>query len=97
MNTITPQELKRKILDGEEVFLIDVRSPMEFSGGSIDGAINIPMPEMKSIVEKVPDTDAEIVCFCASGARSAFGTEFIRELGYTNVKNLSGGLMNYKL
>jgi rhodanese-related sulfurtransferase len=97
MKTITPQELKRKILDGEKIFIVDVRSSFEFGMRTIDGAINIPMNQMESIQEEISDTDAEIVCICASGARSAFATEVLSEMGYTNVKNLSGGLMNYKL
>ena len=74
--------------------IIDVRSGEEFASGYIDGAINIPVETISSINESV-SKDTVIILYCASGMRSSQAAKTLVDLGYTNVYNLDGGLINW--
>jgi molybdopterin/thiamine biosynthesis adenylyltransferase/rhodanese-related sulfurtransferase len=84
------------LLDDGAVFL-DVRERDEWDEGHIPGAIHVPRGNLESRVENaVPDRGSRIVVYCASGARSAFATKTLEELGYVDVVNLSGGYVEWK-
>lgn len=72
--------------------IIDVRTPGEFHGGAVDNAINIPLDELNHRLEEIGSTDRDITLYCASGARSSYGVNVLKQMGYTNVKN-GGGIM----
>ena len=72
--------------------IIDVRTSGEFSSGYIDGAINIPVDNISSITY---EKDTVIILYCASGMRSSQAAQTLVDLGYTNVYNLDGGLINW--
>lgn len=74
--------------------IIDVRTGSEFASGYIDGAINIPANNISSINGSV-DKDTVIILYCASGMRSTEAAKTLVDLGYTNVYNLDGGLINW--
>ena len=74
--------------------IIDVRTGGEFASGYIDGAINIPVNNISSINGSV-DKDTVIILYCASGMRSTEAAKTLVDLGYTNVYNLDGGLINW--
>ena len=76
----------------DEAIVIDVRTSQEFASGYIDGAINIPVDNIESIEY---DKDTVIIVYCASGMRSANAAKTLIDLGYTNVYNLDGGLINW--
>ncbi len=67
--------------------VIDVRTPMEFSMGAYPGAVNISLDELAGRIQELASTDREIILYCASGARSAYGVRVLDQLGYTNVRN----------
>ncbi|MFW5694914.1 MAG: FAD-dependent oxidoreductase [Alkalispirochaeta sp.] len=67
--------------------VIDVRTPMEFGMGAYPGAVNISLDEIGPRVQELATTDREIILYCASGARSAYGLRVLEQLGYTNVHN----------
>ncbi|HSL64704.1 MAG TPA: molybdopterin-synthase adenylyltransferase MoeB [Gaiellaceae bacterium] len=76
---------------------LDVRERDEWDEGHIPGAIHVPRGSLESRVESaVPDRAAPIVVYCASGARSAFATKSLLELGYEDVRNLAGGIVDWK-
>ncbi|MBA3276618.1 MAG: molybdopterin-synthase adenylyltransferase MoeB [Chloroflexia bacterium] len=76
---------------------IDVREPDEVAQGVIPGATAIPRGFLEARIEDtVRDRDEPIVVYCAGGARSAFATESLHELGYTNVVSLAGGFGAWK-
>jgi molybdopterin/thiamine biosynthesis adenylyltransferase/rhodanese-related sulfurtransferase len=78
------------------VFL-DVRERDEWDEGHIPGAIHVPRGNLESRIENaVPDRGSRIVVYCASGARSAFATKTLEELGYVDVVNLAGGYIEWK-
>lgn len=60
--------------------LLDVRTPMEFSMGHIEGAKNIPVQELGARFREIPKGD--VVIYCRSGARSAAAAQFLRSQGY---------------
>jgi molybdopterin/thiamine biosynthesis adenylyltransferase/rhodanese-related sulfurtransferase len=83
-------------LDDGTVFL-DVRERSEWDEGHLPGAIHVPRGSLESRIENaVPDHDRRIVVYCASGARSAFATKSLEELGYEDVVNLEGGYTEWK-
>ena len=86
------------LLDGgDPPGLVDVRERGEWDEGHLPGAIHIPRGSLESRVEQaLPDRDRPIVVYCATGARSAFATKSLEELGYTNVANLAGGIVDWK-
>jgi NADPH-dependent 2,4-dienoyl-CoA reductase/sulfur reductase-like enzyme/rhodanese-related sulfurtransferase len=74
--------------------LIDVRTPQEFSLGTIEGAINIPLDELRSRLMEIP-RNKEIILFCQVGQRGYLAYRILIQNGYTNVKNVSGGYKTY--
>jgi molybdopterin/thiamine biosynthesis adenylyltransferase/rhodanese-related sulfurtransferase len=76
---------------------VDVREREEWDEGHIPGAVHVPRGYLESRIEAaVPDRDRSVVVYCASGARSAFATRTLEELGYTDVRNLAGGIVDWK-
>ena len=89
--TITVRELKTRRDKGDQVFLLDVREPHEYSMAKIDGAVLIPLGELPNSLGKLDQT-AEIVAYCHKGMRSADAVGFLLQQGFSNVKNLIGGI-----
>ncbi len=87
-------ELKRKIDAKEDFFLLDVREPNEYQIGKIPGSTLIPLGEVPQRVNEIP-RDKEIIVHCKMGGRSAKAAAFLRQQGYTNVKNLKGGITDW--
>lgn len=77
-----------------ERLLIDVRTPGEFEFARINGAINIPVDDIRSRLSEIPK-DKEIVLYCAVGLRGYLASRILLQNGYTNVYNLSGGYKTY--
>lgn len=90
--TITVQELKQKIDQGETVILIDVREPWEYNIAKIQGAQLIPLGTLATEYKKL-DPNAEIVIHCKMGMRSMDAAQFLLQQGFKNVKNLTGGII----
>lgn len=80
--------------DRNEVFLLDVRTSAEYSFGSIAGAVNIPLDELRSRLNEIP-TDKSIYIFCAVGLRGYLALKILFAHNFKNVKNLSGGYKTY--
>ena len=81
----------------EEITLIDVRESSELEGGIIPGAITIARGVLETNIEnRIGEKTSPIVVYCASGIRSAFATQTLLQLGYTNVKSLIGGFNKWK-
>src|SRR5687767_10617530 len=70
----------RWVQDG--ALLVDVRTPGEFSGGHIDGAVNIPIEDLEKHTDRLSDKSRPVVVYCTSGVRSARVARALRELGY---------------
>lgn len=81
-------------MDPRDVFLLDVRTPEEYALGTIRGAINIPLDDLRERIDEVPH-DRRIVVFCAVGLRGYLAQRILLGRGYKDVRNLSGGYKTY--
>ena len=68
--------------------LLDVRSPGEFSGQHLEGAVNIPVGELQSRLGELGDTSQTVVVYCASGVRSKAAAQVLQAGGFTGVHDL---------
>jgi rhodanese-related sulfurtransferase len=91
MNEITPQDLKARLDRNEAPLLLDVRQDWETQLCRLPNAVHIPIEELELRVEELNAQDS-IVVYCHQGVRSAAVAEYLRSLGFRDVKNLSGGL-----
>jgi rhodanese-related sulfurtransferase len=93
---ITVQELKERLEKGEKLNLFDVREPNEYADDNI-GATLIPLGELPYRVDELEGLeDEEVIVHCRSGARSARAQQILEENGFTNVRNLIGGMLEYR-
>ncbi len=82
-----------EFIKNKGALLIDVRSSQEYDEDHINGAINIPLYNIKKEIEKIAkDKNQIIILYCATGARSKKAKTEIEKLGYENVYNLKGGI-----
>jgi adenylyltransferase/sulfurtransferase len=90
--TMTVHELKELRDSGDNHFLLDVREPHEQSISRIDGAVLIPLGELEQRTAELP-RDKRILVHCKSGGRSARAVSLLRDEGFENVWNISGGII----
>lgn len=88
--SITVEELKQLRDAGKEPFLLDVREPHEYQICNLGGHL-IPLNDLPKRVNEL-DSSREIVVHCKMGGRSAKAVDFLRQSGFTKVKNLTGGI-----
>ena len=79
----------------DNVTLIDVRTPDEYALGTIPGAINIPLDDMRERMSEIP-ADRPVWLFCGVGLRGYLASNILKANGYKDVRNLIGGLKTYK-
>lgn len=93
-NTVKPADLNTEIVGGTVPFILDVRSQTEWDeNGHIEGSVLVPVNDVPASLAQLPaDKAAPIVVTCASGHRGAMVMMYLQFLGYTNVRNLAGGL-----
>jgi len=78
-------------MSSPDPLLIDVRSPGEYAGGYLDGAVNLPLDQLQAGIARVaPDLGQPIVLYCASGGRSGMGCMLLQQMGYRQVSNGGG-------
>jgi molybdopterin/thiamine biosynthesis adenylyltransferase/rhodanese-related sulfurtransferase len=88
---VSPKEAEASRSAG--AVLVDVREQAEWDAGYIPGAIHIPRAYLEQRIEEfVPDREAKVVVYCASGVRSAYGTATLGQLGYRDVASMAGGI-----
>ncbi|MEG2771529.1 MAG: FAD-dependent oxidoreductase [Alistipes sp.] len=92
MPIVTWREMQQA--DPEKILLLDVRTRDEFAFGTIVGAVNIPLDEIRHRLPEIP-TDKPIYIFCAVGLRGYLALKILTARGYTQVRNLSGGYKTY--
>jgi rhodanese-related sulfurtransferase len=93
---ISPAEAAAKSKSGEAV-IIDVREKDEWDEEHIPDATHVSRGTIElDIEEKVPDSDAMIICHCGGGGRSALAAENLQKMGYKNVRSMAGGLKAWR-
>jgi len=88
---ISPKELKTRLDKGDTLVLLDVREDWEYSLAKIDGSILVPLGTLPQSLNRL-NREAEIIAICHHGMRSADATNFLLQQGFSNVKNLVGGI-----
>jgi len=99
METLTKEELKKMIDEGEDFELINVLGPERFEAKHIPGSINIPVNKIEQRIEdKVPNKNRKIVVYCTSFSCQASPTaaKKLDEMGYTNVYDYEGGIKDWE-
>jgi sulfur-carrier protein adenylyltransferase/sulfurtransferase len=85
------EELKQRMDNKEEIFILDVREPHEYQLCNIGGHL-IPLNDLPKRIGEL-DKNKEMVVHCRSGVRSGKAVEFLRQQGFTKAKNLAGGIL----
>lgn len=83
----TVEQLRQR----DDVFILDVREDYEFDSGHIPGATLVPLGQIPSRLDEVP-RDKTVIAVCRSGNRSGQATNFLRQQGFDNVHNMTGGM-----
>jgi len=91
MQTMLPEELKKRLDAGEKPILLDVREPWEFSICKIEGSVNISMSEPEKLINELNAND-EIIAICHHGMRSFQVCNYLENNGFNKVLNLDGGI-----
>jgi len=91
---ITAVELKRRLDRGDNLKIVDVREPNEYQINRIEGSVLIPLGDVPKRYNELDPQD-EIVVQCKVGGRSAKAADFLRSVGFKNVLNLKGGILDW--
>jgi len=97
MQTITVEELKSRLDNGEKPNVIDVREPHEYEEYNI-GAKLIPLGQIQTMqIDEIEHLkDEELIVHCRSGKRSMMACQILDTMGFTNTKNLTGGILEWQ-
>ena len=97
MTTINVEEVKFRLDAGEKLNLVDVREPDEHTAFNI-GGILLPLGKIQTMqVDNIEDLkNQEVICYCRSGNRSMQACLMLETFGFTNVKNLTGGMLDWQ-
>lgn len=97
MQTISIEQLHDRMQSGESVYLVDVREPQEHADFNIGGVL-LPLGKiMQAEVDELEQMkDKEVVLYCRSGNRSGQACMMLEAMGFTQVKNLVGGMLAWR-
>lgn len=97
MQNITPEEVKERLDKGEHLNLVDVREPHERAEFNIGGVL-VPLGKVQTM--QIDELDKlkneEVIVYCRSGNRSGQAALILETLGFTNTKNLAGGMLAWQ-
>jgi sulfur-carrier protein adenylyltransferase/sulfurtransferase len=93
---VDPSEVAELMHEG--VAIIDVRETEEYATGHLPGAKHVPRSYLETRIEGiVPDRSSQVILYCASGNRSAYGARTLeQDLGYEHVRSMTGGITLWK-
>lgn len=95
MLTITTTELQNRLDRGERLTIIDVREPGEYAEGHIPGSSLHPLGQIQSWVQLF-DKNQELFLICRTGNRSGTAYQFLENMGFTNLRNITGGMTAWR-
>ena len=97
IDEISTVQANERLRSPEAPLFVDVRETDEWEEGHIPGAIHVPRGRLESRIEGlIPDKSRTLVVYCSVGARSAFATKVLGEMGYVDVVNVAGGFTDWK-
>ena len=91
---MSAEKLHQRIVEGPELTLVDVRAKREFMTGHINGAINIPFPDLRTRYREL-DPIVPTMVICNTGHRSSLATSMLKQYGFKEVWNVAGGMTGY--
>lgn len=91
---ITARDAKALLDGNKKVYLLDVRTPQEYSQGKLAGSVLIPIGEFQRRIGEVPK-NRPIVVYCAVGSRSKSVAGFLSQQGYRDVYNMTDGIVGW--
>lgn len=94
INKIDCATLHKRLLAGDDLVLVDIRTPPEMAQGMLEGALRLPMHLIPLRLGELP-RDRDLVLYCRSGARSYQTCGFMQQQGYERVINLRGGIIDW--
>jgi rhodanese-related sulfurtransferase len=96
LETVSPSVAASVIAEATDEIILDIRTPEEYNGGIIEGAINIDFysPTFSDDLDAL-DKDVHYVVYCRSGNRSGQAMSTFEELGFTNITEIGGGIVNW--
>jgi rhodanese-related sulfurtransferase len=94
MQAVSVEEIKTRLDAGESLHLVDVREPSEHAEFNIGGQL-LPLGKLRMLETDAIDDwkEQEIICYCRSGNRSGQACMILESAGFSNVKNLTGGML----
>lgn len=97
MISTSAEEIKARLDAGETINLVDVREPFEHAEFNIGGTL-VSLGKIQSMqIEELEDIkNEELICYCRSGQRSMQACLMLETFGFTNVKNLTGGMLGWQ-
>lgn len=97
MQTITVDEVKKRLQAGEKLNILDVREPDEYAEFNIGGKL-VPLGNIQSMqLDDITDwKEQEVIVHCRSGKRSMVACHLLESMGFTNTKNLEGGMLDWQ-
>lgn len=96
IHEISPEILKNKMDNNEQMVIIDVRETHEWETGSIPNAIHLSKGTIERDIEKtIPDNQTNIIVYCSGGYRCALVADNLQKMGYSNVSSLNTGLQGW--
>ncbi|HSN08521.1 MAG TPA: rhodanese-like domain-containing protein [Hanamia sp.] len=97
MMNISPEEVKERLDKGEKLNLVDVRQPEEVAEYNI-GGVALPLGNIQNmLIEDIEDLkNQEVILYCRSGQRSGIAAMILDQMGFTNTKNLAGGMLAWR-
>ena len=97
MTNISPEEIKQRKEAGEDLHLLDVRELAENQEFNIGGTL-FPLGKIQGMETEEIEIwkEEEVICYCRSGSRSMMAAMFLEQLGFSNVKNMVGGIISWQ-
>ena len=97
MTNISPEEVKARLDKGEKLHLVDVRQPEETAEYNI-GGIALPLAYIQNMqIEDIEDLkNDEVILYCRSGQRSGVAAMILDQMGFSDTKNLTGGMLAWR-
>ncbi|HEY3998855.1 MAG TPA: rhodanese-like domain-containing protein [Candidatus Xenobia bacterium] len=93
----TVDQVRERQKKGETFHLVDTREDSEWAKDHIPGAVHIGKGVIERDIEtKIPDKAATIILYCGGGFRSALAAAALKQMGYTHVESMDGGMRGWK-
>lgn len=88
-------KMREKIAAGDDMVILDVRTIKEFDAGHIDGAMNIPIDDLRRNLDRL-DRKGQIIIYCKTGYRAYLGLRILKNSGFSDIKLLNGSYMSWE-